>query len=292
MADIKNLDLRQVDGGTIYMPPWIEGEEGWGNLALPDPYVGGATQRYPRGTMFRKGNKSWVHTKLFTTTRTDDYGGVSGGLGLFSVAQDSSALSSPTGTKGENTVTVTSSLGTANLYAGGILTLYEAGQPIVSMGIVSHTDTVITLDGNLPGTYTTSATCHVVKSLYHDVVASGVSTSAGSAHDYCPGIHNAPLDESGNRTTIDDFIWLQCHGPCFTWASGSYEGSEGGERTVVMMGDGASQIIVGNNVRHNHQIIGWLYPGTGDVTVGNNPDPTDGTDVSFMNHIVFLTIRQ
>ncbi|KKN32954.1 hypothetical protein LCGC14_0808630 [marine sediment metagenome] len=279
------------DGGYIQMPEWIDGEAGWGNLAHPDPHVASTIQRYPRGTMFRRGDRSWVHTKLFTTSRSGAYGGVTGGLGLFSVAQDSATLTVATAALGASTVTVTDTL-TANEFAGGLLTMYQAGQPIVSMRIISNTATVITVDGVLPGTYTSSATIHVIKSPYKDVVIPGVSVSAGSAFDYCPGIFNCPLDGDGNVAAEDDYVWLQTWGQCFTWASGSYEGSVGGERTVVMMGDGASQIIVGDNARHNHQVIGYLYPGTGDVTVGNNPDPADGTDVSFMNHIVYLTIRQ
>jgi len=61
-----------------------------------------------------------------------------------------------------------------------------------------------------------------------------------------------------------------------------------------MMGDGATQVIPYSgtlDIRAAHQVVGYLYPGTGDVTVGNNPSPTDGTDISFMQHVIFLTIR-
>lgn len=288
-----NHDLRVYDGGTIYMPEWIGGEVGWGNLKIPNVHVAMATQMYPRGTMLRKGDRSFVYTKLYTTTNPDAYGAYTGGCGLFSVAQDSSGLTIASGgaVLGETTITVTDTL-TVNAYAGGLLTMFEAGQPIVSMRIISNTATVITLDGTLPGTYTSSATIHVIASPYHDVVIKGVSVSAGSAFDYCPGILNSPLDEDGNVAAEDDFVWLQCWGQCFTWASGSYEGANGGERTAVMLGDGACQVIPANDARHNHQIVGYLFPGTGDVTVGNNPDPTDGTDVGFMQHVIYLTIRQ
>ncbi|KKN60914.1 hypothetical protein LCGC14_0527130 [marine sediment metagenome] len=293
VTNLKEYDLRSYDGGTIYLPEYIGGEEGWGNLASPSVHIARAAQRYPRGTMFRKGDRSWVYTKLYTTTRVDAYGGYTGGLGLFSVAQDSSGLTISTATVGESTITVTDTL-TVNAYAGGLLTMFEANLPIVSMRIISNTATVITLDGVLPGTYTSSATIHVIASPYHDVVAPGVSVSAGSAFDYCPGILNSPIDESGNVAAVNDFVWLQCWGQCFTWASGTYEGDTGGERTVVMMGDGASQVITDALIETHacYQHIGHLFPGTGDVTVGNNPDPSDGTASSFMQHVVYLTIRQ
>lgn len=283
-------DIRSADGGCIYMPPYIGGEEGWGNLEIPDVHVASAIQKYPRGTIFRKGEKSWVYTKLKTTTNPDAYGGYTGGRGLFSVAQDSASLTVSVATLGENTVTVTDDL-TVNAYAGGLLTMYLAGQPIVSMGIISNTAHVITLDGNLPGSYVAS-TCQVIASPYHEVVMAGASCNADGVYDYCPGIFNSPLDGDGNVAAEDDFVWLQCAGLCFAWASGSYEGEIGGERTAVMMGDGACQIIAANDYRHNRQVVGYLFPGTGDVTtVGNNPSDVDGTDVDFMNHIIFLTIR-
>jgi len=291
-----NHDLRIANGGTISMPPFIGGEVGWGNLSTPSVYVASATQLYPRGTMFRKGEKSYVYSKLFTTTRSGAYGGVTGGLGLFSVAQDSSTLTiaSAGAAIGESTVTVTDTL-TVNEFAGGLITIYEAGQPIVSMGILSNTATVITLDGALPGTYSTGVTnIHVVKSPYKDVVIPGASVSAGAAFDYCPGVFNSPIDVDGNVAAEDDFVWLQCFGPCFMWASGSYQGGVGGERTVIIEGDGAGQVLNDTLIETmtSFQIIGYLFPGTGDVTVGNNPDPADGTDPSLMQNVVFLTIRQ
>lgn len=291
MTTIINHDLRVVDGGTVYMPPYIGGEAGWGNLDIPSVYVASAVQHYPRGTMFRKGDKSWVYTKLKTTTNANVYGGYTGGLGLFSVAQDSSNLGGVSATIGEYTVTTTDTL-TVNAFAGGLLTMFEADQPIVSMGIVSNTATVITLDGALPGTYTSSATCQVIASPYYEVVMVGASCNADGVYDYCPGIFNSPLDGDGNDTAVSDFVWLQCWGLCFTWASGTYEGETGGERTAVMMGDGACQIMAQDDYRHNRQVVGYLFPGTGDVTVGNNPATDDGTDVDFMNHIIYLTIRQ
>lgn len=277
------------------MPEWIGGEVGWGNLKIPDPHVAMATQMYPRGTMLRRGDRSWVYTKLYTTTWADGYGGFTGGMGLFSVAQDSSGLTIASGgaVLGESTVTVTDTL-TVNAYAGGLLTMFEAGQPVVSMRIIENTATVITVDGNLPGTYTASATIHVIASPYHDVVMVGLSRSAGAAHDYCPGIFNSPLDEDGNVAAINDFVWLQCWGLCFIWASGTYEGDAGGERTVVMMGDGAPQVISDSLIETYacFQHIGHLFPGTGNTTVGNNPNPAAGTAPSFMQNVAYLTIRQ
>ncbi len=289
---IINHDLRCVDGGTIYMPPFIGGEVGWGNLDIPDVHIASAVQKYPRGTIFRKGDRTWVYTKLYTTTRSGGYGGVTAGLGLFSVAKPTTpVIVTGKAQLGESTIMVDAQ--TVNAFAGGLLTIYEAGQPVCIRGIISNTATVITIDGTLPGTYTSSATCRAVPSPYKDVVIAGASVSAGAAFDYCPGIFNSPLDEDGNRAAEDDFVWLQTAGLCNMWASGTYEGGVGGERVAIIEGDGAANVLSDALIETMScfQRIGHLYPGFGDVTVGNNPDPADGTDPGFMEHIIFLTIR-
>jgi len=272
------------------MPPWIDGEEGWGNIAIPDPHVAMATQMYPRGTMFRKGSRSWVYSKLYTTTRTDAYGAYTAGLGLFSVAKPTTpTIVTGSAQLGEFTVTVDTQ--TVNAFAGGLITIFEAGQPVCIRGIVSNTATVITLDYALPGTYTSSATARLFPSPYRDVVIPGPSHSANS-WDYCPGIFNSPLDEDGNVAAINDFVWLQTHGLCNMWASGTYEGGDAGERAAVVMGDGAAQVLSDTLIETlaRFQRIGYLYPGFGAGDVGNNSAET-GTAPGFMECIIYLTIR-
>ncbi len=294
MSPIKNqYAVSMENGATIILPPYLGGEEGWGNLAIPDPHVASAKQSYPRGTMLLKGDRSWVYTKLFTTTRTDLYGAYTAGLGLFSVAKPTTpTLVTGSAQLGESTVTVDAQ--TVNAFAGGLLTIFEAGQPVCIRGIISNTATVLTLDAPLPGTYTSSATARLVPSPYHDVVIAGPSHSAGAAFDYCPGIFNSPLDEDGNRAAINDFVWLQTWGLCNMWASGTYEGGVGGERVAIIEGDGAVNVLSNALIESmaSFQRIGHLYPGFGDVTVGYNPDPADGTDPSMMENIIMLEIRR
>lgn len=303
MVQIINHDLRSHDGGTIFMPPYIGGEVGWGNLAIPDPHIVTAIQRYPRGTMFRKGNRSWAYSKLYTTTRTGGiwgstgYGGITAGLGLFSVAKTSSSLTIVTGTKGERTLTISSpSLGTANAYAGGLLSIYESAKRSCILAVVSHTDTVITLDGILPDTYTAQANsnAYLVPSPYHNVVSAGISSRSTAVYDYCPGIFNSPNDEDGNEAAVNDFVWLQTAGPCTMWVSHSYRGGAGGERVTYIMGGGTAQVADSSNTSAMHyQRIGTLFPGTGSMACGNHvDDATGGTDVTMMEHIVMLDIRQ
>lgn len=297
MTTIINHDIRCVDGGTVYMPPYIGGEEGWGCLAIPDVHLASAVQSYPRGTMFRKGYNSWVYTKLYTANATGGlwgstgYGGISQGLGLWTIAKPTT-FSTHTGTKDEATFTVNTQ--TANAFAGGLLSAYESGLHKCIMNIISNTTTVLTLDGVLPDTYTSSAAAYGVPSPYHDVVGTQGTQSAGAAFDYCPGIFISHFDEDGNDPAASDFVWLQTAGLCAMWVSGSYEGDAGSEREVVVMGDGAAQVLTDslNETHACYQHIGILYPGTGDVTVGTNQDPADGTAVGHETHIIMLNIRQ
>ncbi len=259
-------------------------------------YLASAKKNYPLSTRYAKRSdplcRAWRYTQLGATTIAGGYGGVTGGKGLFSVCKDSASKTISVAAKGATTITVTDTL-TVNAYAGGLLSMYEAGQPICCLGIVSNTAHVIYLDGPLPGTYTASATCNVIAGPYNEMVIPGTSTSAGSAFAPCMGIFNSPLDEDGNVAAEDDYIWAQTWGLIFMWASGTYEGGVGGEREVVIMGDGGAQVLSAALIadRARYQRIGFLYPDTGDLTTTmNNPDPSDGTDPTLMNHLIFLQI--
>ncbi len=57
-----NHDLRSNAGRTIYMPEYYEGENGFGNLAIPNVYAADdATTLYPRGTRLVQGERSFYY---------------------------------------------------------------------------------------------------------------------------------------------------------------------------------------------------------------------------------------
>jgi len=269
-----------------------------------DVYVASSTPKYPLATRYAKRGdplcRAWRYTELATTTRTGGlwgttgYGGISQGLGLFSVSKPSGDLTIVRAVIGEKTVTISNPALTVNAYAGGFLSMYESGQPYCMRGIISNTATVIYLDGRLPGTYAAgvNANSQVIPSPYHEVVMPGLYHSAGAVFDYCPGIFISALDENGNDPEAGDFVWLQTWGVCYMWVSGVYEGGVGGEREVVVCGDGGAQVLRPGIVDPygTYQHIGCLYPSTGDVAVGDNPDPADGTDPENVNNLIFLKI--
>lgn len=266
-------------------------------------YVVSSTPKYPLSTRFAKRSdplcRVWRYTRLGTINPIGGaygptgYGGVCSGLGLFANAKSSGALTIVTAAKGAHTVTISAPALVAGAYAGGLLTMYEDGQPIAMLGIISNTATVILLDGPLPGTFTAAATAQVVPGPYHEVVAPGANRSA-NPYDPCVGIMNSPLDEDGNDPEAGDYLWLQTWGLCNTWVGADYAGDETGEREVVMRGDGTGQIntALADTTYLGMQRIGFLYSCTGpaDENVAEHPGATGGVATTMMNHLVFLQI--
>ncbi len=263
-------------------------------------YVVDQTKQFPVGTRgvgaLEGDTRVWRYTYLGATTISGGYGGVSGGKGVFPKVKGAT-VTIVTAIEGSQKLSATVTDMTADRYKGGLLTIYESGKSIVSMGVVSNLATGvtdnITLDGKLPDTFTSSATAFIVEGSYSEVVIPGTSTSAGSPYAPCVGIFNSPEDKDGTDAAAGDYCWVQTWGPCFCWASGTYEGGNGPEREVVMMGDGAAQVLTDALVETHacYQHIGHLYPDTGDLTTTmNNPSPTDGTDPSLMENVIFLRI--
>lgn len=57
-------DIRSNHGKTIYMPEYYHGEEGFGNLAIPNIYAADdAVALYPRGTRLVQGERSFYYGK-------------------------------------------------------------------------------------------------------------------------------------------------------------------------------------------------------------------------------------
>ena len=85
-----NHDIRSNSGRTIYMPEYYAGEEGFGNLAIPNVYgTDDVTALYPRGTRLVAGERSFYYGKYLgianasATTITATAGADLGGKFLF-----------------------------------------------------------------------------------------------------------------------------------------------------------------------------------------------------------------
>ncbi len=266
-----NHDLRVVNGGTIYMPPWEGGNDKWGNLAIPDVNAIGTDQNYPTGTIYRIGIRTFVHS-LTDATYYGEGGtqAIGAGYGMESAStfNDISAGVS-SGTSGESTIIV--DLGTSGLvnsYAGGFIGIkkstgnrqtvgrYSSFQ-IISNTVTSSNLTTMTLDGTLPVDMATSD--HVVL----------------TEHPYsvCRHPTNGPYGMTIGylvcTTVASSYLWLQTGGPHnMIAANGPFEGDStysipvfSTAGTTNQPADGVTAQI-GSNYTGNYQIVGHTYSST------------------------------
>lgn len=59
------------DGRYIQLPPYVEGDGGYGNLAMPDLSVADSIQQYPFGTKYVDGDRVFKYSKFMGTMNPD-----------------------------------------------------------------------------------------------------------------------------------------------------------------------------------------------------------------------------
>ncbi len=59
--------LINIGGARVEMPPWFQGEKGWGNLAHPNVYKADAQQQYPAGAKYIEGERVFYYDKFIGT---------------------------------------------------------------------------------------------------------------------------------------------------------------------------------------------------------------------------------
>ena len=207
---IENLDLRQVNGQTLYMPPWEAGNTTlWGNLSLPDVYESSSTQEWPTSTIFRKGIRTFVYTRLSSGATV-----VGAGFCPESTAEYVSLTNVVvSGAAGENTVTITKAGLTVNQYAGGFLGIKMGTGGITTVGryssrqIVSHTvsdgsdNVIFTLDGPNVLDLTTADDAVLAEHPYAEI-----RTPATANYNMCVGVYI-------NTVVVSNYVWVQTAGP-------------------------------------------------------------------------------
>ncbi len=209
MPDIKNTDLRVVNGNTLYMPPWEPGQAKWGNLTLPDVYAIGTTQLYPTGAILRKGIRTFVYTKHVAGITV-----VGAGYCLESTAELKDVANGViSGAAGANTLIVDMGGSIAeNAYAGGFIGIRMGTGGFTTVGrystyqIISNTVS----DGNDRVTFTIDGTLVLALGTTDDVVITEhpyaeVRTTL-NLYGMCVGINL-------QTTVASSYIWLQTGGP-------------------------------------------------------------------------------
>lgn len=200
-----NHDLRRVNGQTIYMPPWAEGEEGWGNLELPDVYAEDAVQKYPIGTKFVEGDRSFRYsyaaTGLYCGMGAHD-GGI---VKLFTLALAGGQAA------GVEFITIpdTDLTHTANYWAGGFIAVEGWGpwiRNIISSTASDGSTVDVYLDKVTPAALTTNKV-QVVRNPYA-AVTRGMTLGAGTAKIMSIVCFPLLVVTSGRH------FWGQTWGPC------------------------------------------------------------------------------
>lgn len=214
-----NHDLRVVDGGTLYMPPWEEGNDNWGNLKRPSVYLATTLQEYPTGTIWRHGLRTFIYTQLDATY----YGeaGTAAILAGYTVESCSEILTLAnlviSGASGASTCVLDLEDGhTVDCYAGGFIGIVGSAGDRATVGrvcgyqIISNTvansasdyQSTFTLDGVLPRALLTS-----------DDVVLAEHPYAKVRHPIA-GPYGMTVGVLMQTSASAKFIWVQTGGPC------------------------------------------------------------------------------
>ena len=236
-----NHDIRSNQGRTIYMPEYCEGEEGFGNLAIPNPNVLDSAQKYPHGTAFRAGERTWFYSQYkgtinpngskVLTQEAAGYYMYGKGLAGYAYQQDYAA-SNIYGVEGEdNLYIITAQVSGGgvderanNVYAGGTWTVYDtthtynkamggrvieqaySATTLVVGGHSITTPSILTLDQDLVANVTWGTAKGTVMPNKWKLAVYGGSQANGR---YMPILGASNV---GNISTYNQWLWLQTHG--------------------------------------------------------------------------------
>jgi len=259
-----DYDLAIHNGAHIYLPHWIEAQEGWGNVKIPEmSQIYGAThydtvQQYPLGTLLVKSDRKWRYIQYGDQDAAQVWGAGTGQPLDNCCLMGSTALEVSTVMKTNaadaNPILITEASVSANDFAGGYLVV-QSGSRTWMGHIISNTasatspanEVELTMEAPCPFALTSSYTVMITKSRYKDVVLhSGASAEMGYE---VVGVHN------GSYSTVDCegyWGWVQTRGPTFLVIATSHQGDAHAERMLVCK-NGAGQCEASTT----NQILGW-----------------------------------
>lgn len=268
MTTIINHDIRSVDGKYIQMPPWKEGQSGWGNLAIPSPYEEEDTAQYPVAARFKDGDRTWHYVQHGNAGAR---GRVLHSYNAYSTATSGSGTSRETGTIASaavidaTTITCTD-VGTiteANLFAGGYAMIYWE---FLCLRIESSTiedasgEFTVTFDNPLPVAIDAASVVSLYRNKYADVRYMNVGAHLGFGSGVCVPTYTR---------TDEYYSWGQTWGPCGL-AGVDNVGASIGERAIVADDGGSGLVSISDVTSKSYQHIGYLIPYTGPSTSGQD----------------------
>lgn len=215
---------------AIVLPVWVEGEEGYGNLAHPDVYVLDTYQQYPIATKFVDGDKVFHYGYI----QSDTGAASRGGLGLGSLSEMKSVTMHSDGEPvGETELKIVDTTSTLNEWAGGMFMTYVApyfqGFRVLSNTATDETNSVLTLERGLLVALTASlASNELYANQYRKLNACWVT---GDHATSCMGILIP-------AAVASRYCWVQTWGPAIVAGGDEVPGSESNYRMGAVNIDG------------------------------------------------------
>lgn len=229
-----NHDLRVYDGKTIFMPPWAGGQEGWGNLALPDVLVWDTAQKYPVGTKLVDGDRVFRYCKAgsgITAMKAGHQGAKPSEFNTEAVIHAAGA------TKITILDTGSASNRPVNYYAGGYLWIMDLISGIYMMhrilsSTVGNTVSItLTLETGLKSAV---ALAEVGKGVWITAWPNIYSKILGTTSTKMSNVVVALIPVTSGK-----WFWGQTWGPCFGTSFNVVPGLNANQREVYFNSDGA-----------------------------------------------------
>jgi len=303
-----NHDIRSNNGSYIIMPPWFQGESGWGNLKLPNVYnTNDVAALYPVGTKYVEGERIFYYGKHLGRAAT--HGATPGATGADELGR----------------------IHFTNAYqrdmASGLVTRAVAGEDSMWYTTTPSAPTGLKADNYLSGGWVNGKdTGSATRPFYRRIVAHNYTAAAGSATEPTrPESLGTTWDNSGNTlnselildqpivTSVtaltsmllpnpwkhcyrevasasdiyygamgaccynnpdaDYYVWYQTWGPCSTIWITDFGGQSNRESLYWVMGDGS---IISN--AHDGSTYFQNNPIAGQVMFSTYVEGTTGAD--------------
>ena len=233
-----NHDLRVVDGRTLVMPVWKGGQEGYGNMSIPDIRDVDSVQKYPIGTKLLDGERVFYYGKASSVGISKTDYGIKNGYRQH-VRYGAVTAVAVAGDK-EITITVNASDGVlgdgdiaVNELAGGFVVVFNHDEDAFVCRILENTatdgggDITLTLQDEIPVALATGNVDHA-ECMAHWALGCEYNTDT---EEPVIGVAHA-------KVAANSWFWLQTWGPCWLGPTGIGPGNAPDRHNVLLQSTG------------------------------------------------------
>lgn len=241
------------DGKYIVLPPWVSNQQGYANLAIPDPYVADSVQKYPIATKFVDGERVFH----YGYASVEDAVATKANIGIFCavVSKESLTLDAVIYPVGSTEIVIEDTGATVDEYAGGFY--MPRTNPYGCFRILKNTvsdgeHVTLTLErGTLSATTASQGSNKLIANKYSKM---GCSWAAGRDDVSWLGITLCDW-------AVSKWQWIQTWGPCAVVPYNEEIGATPGARQAVFHIDGTARLYVAN-----YQNMGYGIPHSGSTS--------------------------